>query len=161
MIILFLSIVSFNVIAFKCNTVLNVNKIIHIWMFTIAFQFLFDLLIEFKFEGYWYFSKGEIDWLGFLVRTVLVPPVNMMCINFYPLKGKSREKIYYIAFWSAGILIYELVTLLPAPFGYFHYGWWKLGYSAIVDPVLFFILLMYYKLICIIEMKMVLEKNNN
>lgn len=67
-----------------------------------------------------------IEWLGLLVRTV-----------------------------SAGILIYELITLLPAPFGYFHYGWWKLGYSAIVDPVLFFILLKYYKLLCLIEMKMI------
>ncbi|WP_309491806.1 hypothetical protein [Paenibacillus anseongensis] len=125
-----------------------------------AFQFLFDLLIEFKLEGYWYFSKGRIDWLGFLARTVLVPPVNMMYINFYPLNGGIREKGLYIIFWSAGILTYELITLLPAPWGYFHYGWWKLGYSAIVDPILLFILLMYFKLICSIELKMVLKKQH-
>jgi hypothetical protein len=43
------------------------------------------------------------------------------------------------------------LTLLPEPWGYFHYGWWKLWHAAILDPILLLILLGFYKLICKLE----------
>ncbi|MGG0305854.1 hypothetical protein ABEY43_26200 [Priestia megaterium] len=42
-------------------------------------------------------------------------------------------------------MLYEMITLHPEPWGYFHYGWWNLWYSAIIDPVLLLITLGYYK----------------
>jgi hypothetical protein len=45
----------------------------------------------------------------------------------------------------AAILLYEMITLHPEPWGYFHYGWWNLWYSAIIAPVLLLITLGYYK----------------
>jgi hypothetical protein len=76
MIGLLISVIIFNVIAFKTNTKLTGNQIVHIWFFTIAFQVTFDILVEFKYHGYWYFDK-EIDWGGLIPHTVLVPPVNI------------------------------------------------------------------------------------
>ncbi|MGI8386468.1 hypothetical protein [Robertmurraya sp. P23] len=143
MIGLIIAIILFNLIAFKTNKRLTANQIVHIWVFTIAFQVGFDLFVEFKYHGYWYFNKG-IDWVGLLPHTVLIPPVNMMFLNWFPFKKSVWKRFIYIFFWVIGILIYESITLLPEPWGYFHYGWWKLWHAAIVDPVLLLILLGYY-----------------
>jgi hypothetical protein len=152
MLTLIVSIIVFNFIAFKTNKRLTAIQIGSIWTFTIAFQLLFDLFVEFKYDAYWYINKG-VEWKGLLPRTVLIPPVNIMFLNWYPFKAHFFKQIIYLTSWVIGILIYEAVTLLPEPWGYFHYDWWKLSYSALVDPILFIILLGYYKWICKLENK--------
>jgi len=42
------------------------------------------------------------------------------------------------------ILLYEIITLILETWGCFHYGWWNLGYSAITNSVLVFIMLGWY-----------------
>jgi hypothetical protein len=96
--------------------------------------------------GYWYFSK-KIDYFGQLAHTGLLPPVNMMFLNWYPFRKKLRSKLLYIFCWEMCLLLYELITLLPEPFGYFHYGWWSIWHSAIVNPILLGVLLLFYKCI--------------
>ncbi|WP_409305745.1 hypothetical protein [Peribacillus sp. SCS-155] len=150
MIGLIISILLFNFLAFKTNKRLTANQIVHIWVFTIAFQQTFDLMVEFKYHGYWYFGK-EIDWKGLLPHTVLIPPVNMMFLNWYPFRAKIMKQFTYILLWEVVFLVYETATLLPEPWGYFHYGWWKLQYAAVINPVLLLILLGYYKWICKLE----------
>jgi hypothetical protein len=154
MIGLIIAIVLFNFIAFKTNKRLTTNQIVHIWTFTIAFQYSFDILVEFKYHGYWYFSKG-IDWIGVVAHTILIPPVNMMYLNWFPFYKRFSKKFIYIFLWVIGILIYETITLLPEPWGYFHYGWWKLLYAAIVDPILLLIVLGYYKWIRTLENQLI------
>lgn len=158
MIGLIIAIILFNLIAFKTNKRLTANQIVHIWAFTIAFQMLFDLIVEFKFHGYWYFTK-HVDWMGLLAHTVLIPPVNIMFLNWFPFEKSIRKKIIYLIFWVIGILIYETITLIPEPWGYFHYGWWKLWHAAIVDPVLLLILLGYYKWVCKLENQLLENPN--
>lgn len=158
MIGLIIAIILFNLIAFKTNKRLTANQIVHIWAFTIAFQMLFDLIVEFKFHGYWYFYKG-VDWKGLLAHTVLIPPVNMMFLNWFPFNKPISQKITYLFFWVMGILMYETITLLPEPWGFFHYGWWKLWHAAIVDPVLLLILLGYYKWVCKLENQLLENPN--
>ncbi|MEH7748936.1 hypothetical protein V7659_28560, partial [Neobacillus drentensis] len=87
MIGLLIAIISFNYFAFKKNKILTGNQIVHIWTFTIAFQVLFDIIVEFKYHGYWYFDK-EIDWEGLLPHLFLVPPANMIFLNWFPFKSK-------------------------------------------------------------------------
>ncbi|MBV7506531.1 hypothetical protein KW850_14800 [Bacillus sp. sid0103] len=152
MIGLLIAIILFNYFAFKKNKHLTENQIVHIWTFTIAFQVIFDLFVEFKYQGYWYFDK-EIDWAGLLPHIFLVPPVNMIFLNFFPHKSKVFKKILFFILFVIVILLYEAITLLPAPWGYFHYGWWKLWHAAMTNPVLLLILLRYYKWICKLEKK--------
>lgn len=150
MIGLLIAIILFNYLAFKGNKTLTGNQIVHIWVFTVAFQTLFDLFVEFKYHGYWYFDK-EIDYSGLLPHAFLVPPVNMIFLNWYPYKSKVIKQIFYVLIFIIVILIYEAITLLPEPWGFFHYGWWKLWHAAILDPILLFMLLGYYKWICKLE----------
>lgn len=136
---------------------LTSNQSLHIWSFTIAFQITFDIMVEFKYFGYWYFSK-EIDWAGLLPHTVLLPPVNILFLSFFPFRKKRMKQFLYLFYWTIGILIYELLTLLPEPWGYFHNGWWTIGHSAVLDPILFLILLGYFKYVLKLEGKSTLGK---
>nr|WP_240338351.1 hypothetical protein [Peribacillus alkalitolerans] len=150
MVILFISIILLNFIAFKSNKRLNANQVVHIWTFTIAFQLCFDMFVEFKFGSYWYFNKG-VDWAEIFPRSIIVPPVNMMFLNWYPFHSSFSQKIFYYFCWTVALLLYEFITLLPEPLGYFHYGWWKMWHSALLDPILLLILVTFYKWICKLE----------
>ena len=150
MIGLVISIIVFNFIAFKRNKVLSANQVVHIWAFTIAFQTTFDIFVEFKYFGYWYFDKA-VDWKGALPHLLLIPPVNIIFLNWFPYKANIMKKSTYITLFVITILIYEALTLLPEPWGYFYYGWWKIWHAAILDPILLLILLGYYKWVCFLE----------
>ncbi len=153
MIGLIVAIIIFNFIAFKFNKRLTLNQIINIWVFTIAFRQTSDVFLDFKYHAYWYFTK-DIDWIALPFHLVLIPSINMMFLNWFPFRTIIINQILYITIWVIGSLIYELIALLPDPWGYFHYGWWKLWYDAIADPILFLILLAYYKLVCKAEKKL-------
>jgi len=144
MIGLIIAIITFNLLLFIFNIKFSKKQIAHIWMFTAAFQAAFDIYIDIKYQGYWYFSKS-VDWASLPTYLVLVQPVNVLFLNFYPFQNCVREKIKYFVCWEVALLTYELITLLPEPWGYFHYGWWNLFYSALVNPLLLYILVTYYK----------------
>jgi hypothetical protein len=147
---LIISIILFNIFAFKTNKHLNKNQILHIWLYTISLQAIFDTYIDLKYQGYWYFSKG-VDWASLLNLIFLVPPVNMAFLNWYPHNASFFKKLRYIFYCEIFLLSYELFTLSPEPYGFFHYGWWNLGYSALLNPFLLLSLLAYYKIILRIE----------
>ncbi|EKN65521.1 hypothetical protein BABA_20321 [Neobacillus bataviensis LMG 21833] len=159
MIGLILAILIFNTIAFMKNKRLSGNQIVHIWTFTTAFQIIFDVFIEFKYHGYWYFDK-EIDWVGLLPHLFLVPAANIIFLKWFPFKTNLVKQILYLVVFVIIILLYELVTLLPEPWGYFHYGWWRIWHAVIINPILLLILLGYYKWICKLEEKVACKKHD-
>ena len=150
MVLLLVSVLLFNAVAYKINKKLTKNQVVHIWVFTIILVTWADIYIDDKTSGYWYFDPG-IDWGNFVVYTLLIPPVNIIFLNGYPFKASWFIKLSYIILWMILITIYELIALLPEPWGFFHYGWWHLSYSIVCDPVLLMILLSYYKWIRHIE----------
>lgn len=44
------SVVLFNLIMYKTIKGISGNKVVHIWVFTIAFQLLFDIFIDYKYK---------------------------------------------------------------------------------------------------------------
>lgn len=96
MILLIVSIIAFNMAAFKINKKITPSQVLQIWTFTVAFQMLFDLIVEFKHHHYWYFSPG-VDWAGLLPRLFLIPPVNIIFLNGYPF-SKSVFKKWFFCF---------------------------------------------------------------
>lgn len=144
MIVFISSIILFNLLAFTTNKRLNKNQLIHIWTFTISFQAVTETFIDFKYHGYWYFTK-EINWFVLPALTVIIPPVNMLYLNWYPFQQKIYKQIIYIFCWVIAITLYKLVAILPEPWGCFRYGWWKTRYSFILNPFLLVSVLAYYK----------------
>ena len=141
---LIISIIVFNTVAYKENKLLIGSQVAHIWLFTIALQTVFDTYVDLKYHGYWYFSKN-VDWESLIALVFLVPPVNVLFINWFPYGKKLAKQILYFIVWEAGLLFYEWLTLSPAPWGYFHYGWWSLWHSLFMNPILLLILMGYYK----------------
>lgn len=149
---LLISVIIFNLIAVKINKKLTLSQVVQIWTFTIAFQNVFDLIVEFKFHSYWYFTPG-VDWAGLIPRTILIPPVNIIFLNLYPFGKSAMKRILFVALFVTVILLYELAALLPQPWGYFHYGSWKIEYSLIADPIILYFLLGFYKWIRFLDSK--------
>lgn len=156
MVLLFISVIIFNLIALRKNKIPTMNRKVSIWTFTIAFQVVFDTVVEFRYGGYWYFEKG-VDWLGLLAHTVLIPPINILILSWFPFKKGLIKKGIYIISWTVGIMLYEKLILLPDPWGFFHLGWWKLWYEVFNVPILILALIGYYKLICKLEKKLLDE----
>lgn len=147
---LIIAVIVFNSAAFITNKRLTKNQIVHTWTFTMVLQMIVDCYLSVKYNGYWYFNKG-VEWIDLPAFTLLGAPVIMLFLNWYPLQSSFFKRMIYIIFWSILILIYEVFTLLPEPWGFFNYGWWKLSYSAIWYPGLLLIELYYYQWICKIE----------
>lgn len=150
MIGLLLAVALFNTIAFLITKRLTKNQIVHIWTFTIALQVLADGYLCKKYHAYWYFS-GSLDWQTLLPLTVLIPPVNIIFLNSYPFAKSLGKQLLYLLFWDIVITAYELISLLPEPWGYFNYGWWRISYSFLVYPFLLWSVAAYYKWIRKIE----------
>ncbi|WP_251550658.1 hypothetical protein [Neobacillus muris] len=146
MIGIILSIIAFNYFAFSGKKTLSGNQLLHVWTFSVAFQTIFDVFVEFKYHAYWYFNK-EVDWEGVLPHFFVVPQANFIFLKWFPFKAERMKKIIYILLFTLFIVLYELVTLLPEPWGYFHYGWWTIWHAVIVDPILLLILLGFYRLV--------------
>lgn len=140
-------IVVFIFIALKTNKRLPMSHVLQIWTFSAALQTGFDVYMIMKYKGYWYFERDTIEFASILPHLLLVPAVNIIFLNGYPFNKRWIKRAFYVAVWTVGIVIYELITLLPEPWGFLHYGWWNIWYSAILDPILLFGLVQYYKLI--------------
>lgn len=81
-----LAIITFNLIAFTINKKLTKNQFVHIWMFTIVLQMAFDIFLGHYHEAYWYF-EWEINWGYFFAILLLIAPVNIIFLNFYPYQS--------------------------------------------------------------------------
>ena len=147
-----MAVILFNTVAFLTVKKLTKSKILHMAIFTILFHLIVDLFLSYKYQGYWYFNK-EIEWLDIPAITLLSPAAILMFLDRYPFRKSFFKRILHIIFWSVLIVMYEAVSLLPEPWGYFRYGWWKLGYSALVYPILFSVALLYYNWVLCIEEK--------
>lgn len=150
MIGLFTAVILFNIAAYLTHKKLSKNEVVHIWMFTCAFQMLVDIFLDIKYHGYWYFSR-IIDWASIPALTVLIPPVSIIYLDWYPFKASWIKQLLYFIVWLILMIVYEAIALLPEPWGYFRYGWWNLGYSALVNPFLLLTIFFYYKWIRKIE----------
>ena len=153
MFLLYTSTIVFNVIAYKFVKGMSANKVVHIWLFTISLQLLYDTFIDLKYHGYWYLTQG-IDYLAFPAYTLLIPPINVLFLEYFPFGRSMKGKTLYIIIWTILLLLYEMLVNLPPPWGYFHYGWWKFWYSCFMDPILLLILIGFYKFITKLENKL-------
>ncbi|BDH61677.1 hypothetical protein MTP04_18070 [Lysinibacillus sp. PLM2] len=152
MIGLIIAVIFFNTVAFITVKQLTKSQMAHMWIFTILLHLLVDLYLGLKYHGYYYFNKG-IEWIDLPAVTLITPPVVLLFLNRFPFRDSFLKRFVYIILWSIVPVIYEALALLPQPWGFFHYGWWKLTYSAIVYPVLLTIIVSYYMWICHLEKK--------
>lgn len=147
MIGLIIAVIFFNAVAFLTVKQLTKSQMAHMWLFTILFHLLVDLYLGLKYDGYYYFNKG-VEWLDLPAFTLISPPAVLLFLNRFPFHESFLKRFVYIILWSIVPITYEALALLPEPWGFFRYGWWKLTYSVITYPVLLIIVVSYYMWIC-------------
>ena len=111
--------------------------------FAFSYCISVDDVFDLHYDLYGYIGKG-FQWLGFLAMFLIFPSVNILFLNFYPLKRKMKKKIIYIIGWTVFALVFEWICLKTH---FFYYNGWKLWYSAICYPIIFLVLLINLKFI--------------
>jgi len=147
---LLISIFLINSIALMTVKRLKKSHAVHMCLFTVYFHLIVDLFLSYKYGGYWYFHHA-IEWTDLLALTLLSPPAMLIFLDRFPFHVSFLKRLFYILIWSLILVVYEALTLLPEPWGFFRHGWWRLGYSAVLYPLLFAFALFYYRWICRIE----------
>ncbi|WP_409300543.1 CBO0543 family protein [Peribacillus sp. SCS-155] len=97
-----------------------------------------DMYLDLKWDLYGFFFKG-VDLWYIPVFIVVYPAANILYLNFFPHVRSKRKQALYILFCSGLCLLFEWMvrkTIL------FYYHGWKLQYSAIAYPILFFLLVL-------------------
>ncbi|MFV2050630.1 CBO0543 family protein [Metabacillus sp. YM-086] len=120
-------------------------------LFSTFLQIMTDTFFDLKYDLYGYFNKG-VDWGGMLYILGIFPAVNTVYLNFFPYKKELKDKLLYVFYWTVISVVFEDLFLWS---GTFYYNGWKLWYSAIIYPFLYFILVLFHKYACYL-----LKRNN-
>lgn len=112
-------------------------------LFSIVFQLITDILLEFKYNLYGYFNEG-VEYRTFWVVFGVYPLFTMIFLNYFPYGKRKLIKVGYIIAWTIFALIYEYISVQV---GAFYYNNWKLMYSALTYPIVY--LVIYYNFIII------------
>ncbi|CAM4291244.1 CBO0543 family protein [Paenibacillus tarimensis] len=130
------SIIVFNTIAFLIPKRMTRAEIYSTLLFASVFQLITDYYLVEKYQLYGYFVKGP-EFKELLVFFGIFPAANTIYLNFFPVSGRKTSKIIYILAWSAFITLFEWASVKA---GYFYYSGWKLGYSALLYPLILCVL---------------------
>ncbi|MEO2074250.1 MAG: CBO0543 family protein [Bacillus sp. (in: firmicutes)] len=102
-----------------------------------------DVYLDIKLDYYGFFKKGA-DWAYLPILIIVYPAANIFFLNFYPFKKNRTKKVIYFASWTILTTAYEYLALLTDTF---YHNEWKLRYSFICYPILYWILLVNLQLI--------------
>lgn len=108
-----------------------------------------DLYLDVKLDYYGFFEKG-VDWAYLPIFVVVYPAANILFLNFYPFKKSRTKRLLYIAIWTILTTGFEYLSLHT---NVFYHHEWKLWYSFISYPFLYWILLMNLRVIRLLAKK--------
>ncbi|WP_407938544.1 CBO0543 family protein [Niallia nealsonii] len=112
-------------------------------LFSLILSGTADLFLDAKFNLYHYFHEG-IQLIDYIAMIGIYPAINIIFLNLYPQKKNYKIKIFYFIIRSLFATIYEYTAKETSFFS--HHGW-KIWYSALIYPILFFILLLNLKFV--------------
>jgi len=143
MIYIFICLVIFNMIAIFMPKRLKKIEIYATCFFAFNFGRITDDLLDVKLNLYGFVSEG-LQYLGFLAQLLIYPSISTLFLNFFPFDKSVAAKSYYILGWSLFSICFEWISLQT---NFFYYTTWKLWYSAMLYPIIFYILYANLKLV--------------
>lgn len=105
-------------------------------LFAVNFELLVNVFLDIKYDFYGYFGPG-VDWFTLLPIFGIYPASNIIFLNYYPFSGVNIKRVLYIAGWVLFTIVYEWSSVQA---GWFYYNGWRLWYSALCYPVIYFLL---------------------
>jgi len=132
-----------NIMSFFVPKRINKAEIYATCLFAYAYGLTADMIFDIHYDFYGYFQKG-FQWMGLLGIILYFPSISFLFLNFYPLDKRIDKKALYIILWSLFSVIFEWISLQT---DFFYYNGWKLWYSAISYPFIYFVLVINMRII--------------
>ena len=104
---------------------------------------LADLFLDIKFDLYGFFDKG-VDWEYIPIFIIIYPAWTFVLVNYYPYYKSFLSKLIYIVIWTLFTAFFEYIALQS---NVFYYNGWKLVYSILCYPFIYFLLILNVRFI--------------
>ncbi|WP_462412806.1 CBO0543 family protein [Neobacillus sp. Marseille-QA0830] len=141
MLILILTVIVFNSIVIFIPKRLSGIEFLTTTIFAMLLQMMVDVFLDLKYDLYGYFGKG-VDWETLIYIFGIYPAINIVFLNFYPYEKKLIFKFGYILAWGVLAMVYETIFQWTDTF---YLNGWKRGYSVILYPILYIMLMFFHK----------------
>ncbi|MEN2467273.1 CBO0543 family protein [Ornithinibacillus sp. JPR2-1] len=123
-------------------------------LFSIVFQLLTDILLEFNYNLYGYFNEG-VEYRTLWIVFGIYPLFTIIFLSYFPYDKRKSVQVGYIVAWTIFALVYEYISVQV---GAFYYNSWKLLYSALTYPIVY--LVIYYNFIIIRKLLLLYKEKN-
>ena len=130
----------FMVIAYMMPKRISYVEMYSTTLFCTVFQLIVDIILEFKYGLYGYFGLG-VDYHTFIFIFLIYPPLNIIFLNYFPIRGNILFKSMYIVAWIIFAIVYEYLCVQA---GAFYYENWNLWYSAIIYPFVYLLIILNF-----------------
>jgi hypothetical protein len=107
-------------------------------LFSTFLAALADVFLDVKLDLYGFFNKG-VDWEYILIFLIIYPVWGFVVMNYYPFHKSVLSKLIYIAIWTFITGLCEYVALHTVAY---YYNGWKLLYSILCYPFIYFLLVL-------------------
>ncbi|RTR27903.1 hypothetical protein EKG37_18160 [Robertmurraya yapensis] len=105
-------------------------------LFALVFELIANIYLDLKYDLYGYFDKGP-DWRTLPTLILIFPAVNLLFLNFYPFTRSKTIQLIYILICSIIGVVFEWIYIQT---DFFYHNEWKLRYSLVSYPFIFYIL---------------------
>uniref|UniRef100_UPI00403F6900 CBO0543 family protein n=1 Tax=Niallia sp. XMNu-256 TaxID=3082444 RepID=UPI00403F6900 len=135
-IFIYITFITFNIVAFIVPKRISKIEIYATCFFAYAYGLTTDMVFDLHYNLYGYFQPG-FQWLSLLGIILYFPSINVLFLNYYPSEKRIFKKGLYILCWSIFSILFEWISLQTE---FFYHNGWKLLYSGLLYPIIFFTL---------------------
>jgi hypothetical protein len=135
------SILFFNGICLVMARRLSWSEIYTTTWFTIAYQMLFDVILDLKYHMYGYFGEG-VDGEAYFIIFGIFPQVSYIFLTAYPWRSRKLHRFLYIMFWTVITMVYQEFAVLT---GMFYRTTWEVWWEIPLSPILFWIIVLHLR----------------
>ncbi|WP_071393339.1 CBO0543 family protein [Bacillus tuaregi] len=143
MIFIFICLIAMNIFAIVMPKRLTRLEIYATCFFSMVFGRTTDSILDILLNLYGFFSEG-LQFSGLIAQFLMYPAVNTLFLNYFPFHKGNKVKLVYILCWTLFSVTFEWISVQTS---FFYYTTWKLWYSAMLYPIIFYILYLNLKLV--------------
>jgi hypothetical protein len=142
-VVIILSILFFNTLAFLMKKRLKVSEIYNTIIFGLFSSILVDIFASFRYKAWGFFEEDKAEFSVMLITFGIYPAVAAMIINWYPYKSVWWMKISYLMGWTIFSTVYEWLTVKVGILWHIN---WNLYYSFILYPFIYYMLILHVRM---------------
>lgn len=142
---LFLSVILFNVVAIKAKPVLKPIEAFAVVTTCLLISEIHDRWTDVLHTSYGFFKPHVMDWQTLIIIVGIYPAAAYLILTWFPYGKSFFKKIMYILAWSIFSVAFEW-SYHAIGYEYFT-GGWKLWYSAIYYPFVYYAMFLLLKCI--------------